>query len=423
MFFKHRLCVILLWGVAVIALFCTYQTFYRRKPSYNENEFPVRERRLETQRGETLQEEEEVHKGETILNSTLYRRSHNENKTPVSERRLETPKEEASQEEETLHKREASQKHPALSKDCYVYKDAIARNTCCRMHDYMADPSRLLTCLRRDLEEAKRTRSAGFSREGGGRWIIAGDSRLRFFFFGIIRRLAGPRLLYRYTKGNGKKWRSVDHLLQQKAPYIFREDMEIKHLDAPEMRVVFYWDARLQRLAKDLHWWLKYDSRRPVRLIISTGTHYMCNSKDVFKKEGRAAASGKFRKFLSRTWNKLYSLGKMIPLTFHFIDYFQEKRVYPELQHVWHNENVDYYNSVLKSKLSSSSSSLIPWDSNVPLSGAYHNKCSADPRVSDDLAWRCNDPVHMGFMVIDQYWNMFLNDACNRYFSFGEDYC
>ncbi|XP_066939094.1 uncharacterized protein [Macrobrachium rosenbergii] len=421
MLFKHRLCVILRWGTAVIVLFCTYQAFYRRRHSYSENQAPISERRLETSREETLREGETLQIEEAALNSTFYRHSYNESRTDISERRLGTPREEALQEGGKLHEGETSQKHPALSKDCYVYKDAIAQNICCRMLDYMADPSRFLTCLRRDLEEAKRTRSAGFSQEGGGRWIIAGDSRLRFFFFGIIRRLAGPRLLYRYTKGNRKKWRSVDHLLKQKAPYIFREDMEIKHLDVPEMRVVFYWDARLQSLAKDLQWWLKYDSRRPVRLIISTGTHYMCYSKDVFKKQGRMAASGKFRKFLSRTWNKLHSLGKMIPLTFHFIDYFQEKLVYPELQHVWHNDNVDYYNGVLKKKLSSSS--LIPWDSNVLLSGNYHNKCSADPRQSGDLAWRCNDPVHMGFMVIDQYWNMFLNDACNRYFAFGEDYC
>ncbi|XP_068230090.1 uncharacterized protein [Palaemon carinicauda] len=311
--------------------------------------------------------------------------------------------------------------HPTLSKDCYIYKNASAQNICCRMHDYMANLHDVLTCLQLDFEGAKRVRSSGFRQEDGGRWLIAGDSRMRFFFFGIIRRFASPRLEYRYTKGKMKTWQGVDHLLRRKAPYIFKEDMEIRHLDVPDLKIVFYWDARLQRLVKDMTWWLKYEANRPIRLIVSTGAHYMIHSKDVFKKKGRAGAAAKFRRHLQRNWRNLNSLGRKIPVTFHFIDHFQEKLVYPQLKNVWNNDNVDYYNVLLKSKLSSSS--LISWDSNVPLSGDYHDQCAADPKKTDDLAWRCHDPVHMGFGVIDQYWNMFLNDVCNKYLSLREDYC
>lgn len=69
-------------------------------------------------------------------------------------------------------------------------------------------------------------------------------------------------------------------------------------------------------------------------------------------------------------------------------------------------------------------SRVVIWDSTVPLSRAYVFQCySQEKTTSMTFWWKCLDRLHVGYIVVEQYTDMLLNDVCNKYMSLPHDYC
>lgn len=85
-------------------------------------------------------------------------------------------------------------------------------------------------------------------------------------------------------------------------------------------------------------------------------------------------------------------------------------------------KNFEAYNRVTRDILENTG--VVIWDSTVPLSLIYTLQCVRRPTTTPvSFWWKCVDFGHVGYLVADQCADMLLNYVCNKYMSFGIDYC
>ncbi|KAK3872241.1 hypothetical protein Pcinc_022668 [Petrolisthes cinctipes] len=96
-----------------------------------------------------------------------------------------------------------------------------------------------------------------------------------------------------------------------------------------------------------------------------------------------------------------------------FLDHIQESGIFKEYTDIYSNHNIDQYNTFLSSFVKDTE--IIPWNSNVLLSDLYHSQCRLHRRISYDKQWSCDNPLHTGYVMVEEYANMILNDVCNCY--------
>lgn len=93
--------------------------------------------------------------------------------------------------------------------------------------------------------------------------------------------------------------------------------------------------------------------------------------------------------------------------------YRQESGLFRKYRGVYSNNNIDLYNSFLSSCLTGTNIKV--WDSNIPFSISYNAQCAQRNRNSFDMLWNCNNPLHTGYVMVEEYANIFLNEVCNSF--------
>ncbi|KAG7159089.1 hypothetical protein Hamer_G023176 [Homarus americanus] len=310
--------------------------------------------------------------------------------------------------------------HPALQQVCYGHDNDPQtnqpHNTCCHLHNYTKDD--IITCVQRatyDFPDAKRyRRDASINNPNNDRsltkekdyfpspnnhllkfyhlpigrsspdpqpngisglpttsgvwgwlWVVTGDSRMRQVFSALVTRLNSPRLKYR----NPSTGYSITH-----------------------------------------------SGHSP-----GSSLHWMKTTLNTFHTSGPQAALDKFKKHMNTFLPQLTKFAETTSTIIQLQDHLQESRIFRKYRGIYSNSNIDLYNNFLSSYLTGSSITI--WDSNIPFSDTYITQCVHGYKKSFDKLWDCGNPLHTGFIMIEKYANMFLNDVCNSYFDLNATYC
>lgn len=104
-----------------------------------------------------------------------------------------------------------------------------------------------------------------------------------------------------------------------------------------------------------------------------------------------------------------------------FISLPQESRVFKKYHNIYSNSNIDQYNAFLSQYVTGTD--IILWDSNIPLSDTYYQQCEHTHRKTYDMLWNCADPMHSGYVTVEKYVDMLINDVCNPYLDLDARYC
>ncbi|XP_042239835.1 uncharacterized protein LOC121877932 isoform X2 [Homarus americanus] len=253
----------------------------------------------------------------------------------------------------------------------------------------------------------------------GWLWVVTGDSRMRQVFSALVTRLNSPRLKYR-NPSTGGKWRSVHELVENLRIGKLHQDIEVQHLDVP-LRLVFHWDPLLLKLPALLNHWTDQEEQRPTLLLLGSSLHWMKTTLNTFHTSGPQAALDKFKKHMNTFLPQLTKFAETTSTIIQLQDHLQESRIFRKYRGIYSNSNIDLYNNFLSSYLTGSSITI--WDSNIPFSDTYITQCVHGYKKSFDKLWDCGNPLHTGFIMIEKYANMFLNDVCNSYFDLNATYC
>ena len=105
----------------------------------------------------------------------------------------------------------------------------------------------------------------------------------------------------------------------------------------------------------------------------------------------------------------------------HFFDVLQESQIFKKHLNAYSNKNIDQYNTFFSSYVSGTD--IILWDSNIPFSDVYYAQCRQHYRNSYDMSWNCANPLHTGYIIMEVYVNMLLNDICNPILDLDSLYC
>nr|XP_027212796.1 uncharacterized protein LOC113805925 [Penaeus vannamei]XP_027212797.1 uncharacterized protein LOC113805925 [Penaeus vannamei] len=333
--------------------------------------------------------------------------------------------------------------HPALARACYAqsHKGVRPQNTCCRMFNYTKGDA--AACVRNAVTASSLAQRAHFHSPneylvrfkpstvvGGGSgapqqgfrewaWVVAGDSRMRQIFSALVTRLSSPRLKYKKPSTRGK-WRSVHELLEPLRIGKLHEDIELYHMDLP-LRLLFFWDPQLLRMPKMVQEWTSYNSTPPSLLLLGTSLHWMKHNLDKYRTSGPEAAMEDFQEHMKTLISQLDQLSPFSNVVIQLQDHIQESHIFSDYQGIYSNRNIDRYNNYLRSILSTTK--LLLWDSNIPFSKAYFSECEKNNRNSVDNTWNCDNPLHTGYIMVEEYANMILNDVCNPYLQLGEAFC
>ncbi|XP_064089899.1 uncharacterized protein LOC135203896 [Macrobrachium nipponense] len=318
--------------------------------------------------------------------------------------------------------------HPYYFRECYTYTNLTARFTCTDSHSFKNySYDNILECAT-NLWAFMRNKSApnpwanssssppptasdaaAIAKRPSVHLVMAGDSHVRNIFEVFLRRIAGPRVKYHVAKMDPDDWKdSVDLFANWKtdAHEFFHE---LILLDGP-LKITFYWDPFLEQLPQLMSSWAAGVESKPTHLLIGSTLHYMRRTSAVFLGKGQKAASMEFSNHLRTISPQLEKFSRITPVVFKLQDHLQKDPV----NNIENPQNIDYYNRIANDLLpKSSSSSFVVWNSTVPLSDLYSKLCEEKGSVlPHTVDWRCEDPKHLGYLIIDQYLNMYLNDIC-----------
>ncbi|KAK8405206.1 hypothetical protein O3P69_001639 [Scylla paramamosain] len=360
--------------------------------------------------------------------------------------------------------------HPALSRRCYEVRGIpYYTNTCCRLHNYTKGD--VLSCVgnahmtsllstrykietrgkhtlakhRSHLETPSSIHSPNeyllkffkaipqnysFSTSSVSpphpdserpdlTWVMVGDSRVRQVFSALVTRLSSPRLHYRKPSTMGK-WRSIHELTENLRIGKLHENIEVHHLDFP-LRLLFYWDPLLTLLPKLLSQWVDNIQPHPALLVIGSGLHWMKNAASPKSFESPASAFDRFRQHMTSLLPLLAQQAKSTHIILLLQDHVQESQIFKKYLNIYSNNIIDQYNTFFSSYVSGTDITL--WDSNIPFSDAYYVQCRQDYKNSYDMSWNCANPLHSGYVAVEMYINMLLNDICNPFLHLDSGYC
>ncbi|XP_064089898.1 uncharacterized protein LOC135203895 [Macrobrachium nipponense] len=322
-------------------------------------------------------------------------------------------------------------RHPYYLPECYAYEGLRARFTCSddihSFRNYSYDD--ILECAS-DLWEVIRNRSIpnpwktpgssssvpspsapdalAASQRPSVHLVMAGDSHIRNIFEVFLRRMANPRVKYRTARMEENDWRDSEDLFASWKWNTHEFFHELLHLDVP-LRITFYWDPFLETLPQLLSSWTAGNDSNPTYLLIGSTLHYMEKTKTIFLTKGPEDASRSFVNHLKVISPQLAAFSKTTPVVFKLQDHLQKHH----RNQIETRQNIDRYNNIARDVLPKSASSFVVWSSTVPLSDLYLEVCRREGSVlPHNFDWRCYDEKHLGYIVIDQYLDMYLNDIC-----------
>ncbi|XP_069177056.1 uncharacterized protein [Procambarus clarkii] len=158
------------------------------------------------------------------------------------------------------------------------------------------------------------------------------------------------------------------------------------------------------------------------RFPSAAALHWMDATQDVYLSHGPEAAVALYRKHISSFKDQLTRLAASTPVVFKLLDDLRRANDLNGSQAINTRSNYPLYNKAALAALSGTG--VIIWDSTVPLSRAYILRCEAQLLHTPPWHhWNCLDPYHVGYILVDQYADMIINDYCNKYLNLGKDFC
>ncbi|XP_068217870.1 uncharacterized protein [Palaemon carinicauda] len=237
--------------------------------------------------------------------------------------------------------------------------------------------------------------------------MIAGDSHMRHIFEVFVKRILDPRVKYRIARFKKDHWEDVYAMGPKKRDYYHEDYQEVIHLGVP-LRITYVWDKLLKGLPSSLKSWIAGEKPRPTFLLFATALHYIMESRRLYQRFGPKRASERYANQLRVLAPLVKEFAKTTPTIFKFMDHLQ---IGPE-NFLTNKDHIDLYNDIARKTLVGHH--LVLWDSTVPLSDLYNEECQKYERNTPETEmWNCQDKMHMGHIVIQQYLNMYLNAICN----------
>ncbi|XP_066941865.1 uncharacterized protein [Macrobrachium rosenbergii] len=324
--------------------------------------------------------------------------------------------------------------HRYFLRQCYSYESLTPRFTCTDTLSFRKYSHKTISECAWDLWEVLRDKkqpnpwkrrgsssSTSSSRSASSSDVVAiskrpsvhlvflGDSHIRNLFQVFFRRLAvNRRVMYRSSEMKKDQWRylAYNDIVWKRKKHVPMH--ELLHLDAP-LRVTFYWDTLLALFPKFLSSWMSGKASKPTYLITAgTAMHFMRATGPIYLTKGIEASSRRFFNRLKEVSPLLAKFSKTTPVVFKLQDHLKNDRSFE----IFNQRLVDHYNQI-SYKLLARSSNFTMWDSTIPLSDVYWDGCRLVGSVYNDTdVWNCDDKGHLGFVVIDQFLDMFLNGIC-----------
>ncbi|KAK4294781.1 hypothetical protein Pmani_032619 [Petrolisthes manimaculis] len=152
--------------------------------------------------------------------------------------------------------------------------------------------------------------------------------------------------------------------------------------------------------------------------------HNIIQAKKQYIKGGPKAAAQEYRQHLLQLRPSLIRLAASTRVVFKLVDHLWRtmhgKNTKNSLDNGW---NYALFNEVAEDVLAGTG--VVMWNSTLPMSYLYALECIRSPhrQTLPSRHWNCRDNVHVGYILVSQYTNMVLNDYCNRFLGFGEEYC
>ncbi|XP_068218511.1 uncharacterized protein [Palaemon carinicauda] len=322
--------------------------------------------------------------------------------------------------------------HPYYFQECYTYEGIRATFTCTDSHSFrnFSYPN-ILECAS-NLWEVIRNKSipnpwepeappssssrpppsavdpATISKRPAVHLVMTGDSHIRNVFEVFLRRLVNPRVKYHIAGMKPDEWKDSARLFATWQPDPHQYFHELIHLDVP-LKISFHWDPFLRDLPKRLSDWMAGKESKPTHLLIGTTLHYMRETKDIYVTKGAKEASLSFYNHLKTISPQLEQFSRTTEVVYKLQDHLREHPT----NNIESPQNIDLYNQIAKDLLPKSPSFIV-WNSTIPLSDLYSEFCRAKEAVlPKTFQWRCYDAKHLGYVMIDQYLDMYLNDICS----------
>ncbi|XP_045623356.1 uncharacterized protein [Procambarus clarkii] len=343
--------------------------------------------------------------------------------------------------------------HPAYDRRCYKYHTNLhAENICCRTANFSGSISMIHKCITKanahllKVHRGNTTSTGGvevagyYAAEGsdnttvgggnatasGGRgparsehWVVFGDSHMRYLLASFLTRFRSPTLQYR-LKEKGK-WLSAAFLEAELHTHKIWANIEVRDLGV-NFHLTFYWDILLKILPRKLTEWEQHPHRSPTLVIFSAALHWMVATLDVYQSQGPEAAVALYRKHIRSFKDQLTRLAANTTTAFKLVDDIMIAGMPNSKKAINTRSNYPLYNKAALEELSGTG--VIIWDSTLPLSRAYTLRCEAQPLHTPPWHhWNCLDPGHVGYILVDQYADMIINDYCNKYLNLGQDFC
>ncbi|XP_068204655.1 uncharacterized protein [Palaemon carinicauda] len=322
--------------------------------------------------------------------------------------------------------------HPYYLQECYTYGDLRATFNCTNFHSFRNySYLNILECAS-NLWEIIRNKSipnawepeaspssssppspsalypATISKRPTVHLVMTGDSHIRNIFEVFLRHMANPRVKYRVAGMKPDEWKDSVGLFATWKYNSHEYFHELIHLDVP-LKITFYWDPFLKNLPQLLSVWMAGKESKPTHLLIGSTLHYMRQTKSIYLTKGAKEASISFSNHLKTISPQLEKFSRTTEVVFKLQDHLPEHPT----NDIENPRNIDLYNRIANDILPRSSSFVV-WNSTVPLSDLYSELCrTKGPVLPKTFQGRCNDPKHLGYIVIDQYLDMYLNDICS----------
>ncbi|XP_068217871.1 uncharacterized protein [Palaemon carinicauda] len=312
--------------------------------------------------------------------------------------------------------------HKYFDKDCYYYDDFKARFICEGPYfnftrDRIFDCAWRLWNTTRDSNKVdpwqNKTANANVSysevaKRPAIHIMLVGDSHMRYIFEVFVKRIANPHIKYRIASFEKDQWEDVHVMMSQKHENIHEDYHEVIHLGVP-LRITYKWNAFLEDLPSSLESWIAGKEPRPTFLLFGTALHFMRETEEVYRAFGAERASEKYANQLKVLAPLVKEFAKTTLSVFKLLDHLQR---HPR-NIIANNDNIDFYNDIARETLGGNHLEL--WDSAQPLSDLYNTECQKyDRNTPETEMWICRDKRHIGYIMIEQYLNMYLNAICNK---------
>ncbi|XP_069192084.1 uncharacterized protein [Procambarus clarkii] len=217
------------------------------------------------------------------------------------------------------------------------------------------------------------------------------------------------------------KWLSAAALEAELHTFKLWQNIEVRDLGV-NFHLTYYWDTLLKILPEKLTEWEQHPHRSPTLVIIAAALHWMEATQDVYQSQGPEAAVALYRTHISSFKDQLTRLAANTTVVFKLLDDLRRASEPNAWKAINTRSNYPLYNKAAVAALSGTG--VIIWDSTVPLSRAYTLRCEAQLLHTPPWHyWNCQDPCHVGYILVDQYADMIINNYCNKYMNLGQDFC